>query len=88
MEHVQQGGHARIVLGVPDRLPTRRAGEDGFVERRGRGRILGAEGLPAEPFLDAAAAVGMQAVEESEGLVEEIGADLARGKKFHINFPV
>jgi hypothetical protein len=32
--------------------------------------------LEAEPFLEAGAAEGVQAVEEGEGLVEEVGAYL------------
>lgn len=81
-EHVEQRGHARIVLGVPDRLPTRGTGEDGLIGGRWCWRILSTEGLPTEPFLDACAAECMQAVEESEGLVEEVGADLAREEEF------
>ena len=34
--------------------------------------------MPGEPFLDAGAAEGVQAVEEREGLVEDFGADLQR----------
>jgi hypothetical protein len=39
--------------------------------QRSRGR-----GLKGEPFFQAGAAKGVQAVEEGEGLVEEVGADL------------
>jgi hypothetical protein len=39
--------------------------------QRCRGR-----GLEGEPLFQAGAAEGVQAVEEGEGLVEEIGADL------------
>lgn len=62
---------------VPHRGAARRTCEDGRLRRRRGGRILGGGRLPTEPLVEAGAAEGVQAVEEGEGLVEQLGADLS-----------
>lgn len=44
--------------------------------RQGVGRVARGLQFPPEPFFEARAAEGVQAVEEGEGLVEDFGADL------------
>ena len=62
---------------IPYRVAAAGACEDGGVGGRGRaGEGFVAEGLEAEPFFQAGAAEGVQAVEAGEGVVEEVGADL------------
>jgi hypothetical protein len=62
------------VLGVAHRGATCRAGV-----RMDAGC---ARGLGAKPFFQASSAKGMQAVEEREGAVEDIGADLVGQRQF------
>lgn len=67
-EYVQQRCDGRIGLRAPDRGTTR--GACVWMDRScGRS-------LEGEPFLEACAAEGVQAIEQCEGLVEEVGADL------------
>lgn len=76
-EHVQQAEDPRVVPRVPHPLPAAGAREDRGPRRRGRARRgVDAQRLEVEPFLQAGAAEGVQAVEEGEGLVEEVGAYL------------
>lgn len=67
-EDVKKGGGHGIGLRRAHRGATRRA-----CVRMYRGRR---RSLKSEPFFQARAAKGMQAVEECERLVEEIGTDL------------
>lgn len=74
-EHFQQRGHLRVGSRFADRGPARgtrvRVGSSSGV-----GGSLGR--LPREPFLDAGSAESVQAVEEGEGLVEDLGTDLQK----------
>jgi hypothetical protein len=68
--HVQQRGNGGIVLGAAHRGATCRAGV---------GMDAGcARSLGAKPFLQAGPAKCVQAVEQREGVVEDICADLGR----------
>jgi hypothetical protein len=71
-EYVEERGDGRIGLCGADRGAARGAGVRVY-RRRGRG-------LESEPFLQAGAAEGVQAVEQCERLVEEVGTDLSRVK--------
>jgi hypothetical protein len=65
------------MLGIAHPLPAGGARKHGRSGRwRGPGRGLGALGLEVEPFLQAGRAEGVQAVQEGERLVEEVGAYL------------
>ena len=68
-KYVQQGCNGSVRPGRAHGSATR--GASIWVERSGGG------GLKNEPFLEASTAEGMQAIEEGEGLVQEIGTYLA-----------
>jgi len=75
-EHLQQGRDRRIVPRRAHHGAARGTREGRGVRGRGVGRGAARGQLEGEPFFETTAAEGVQAVEEGEGLVEDVGADL------------